>query len=136
VTQILPHLPYILAATKELPRMWGRFDHHGPADGTNHLLIVVGMAALAALVLMIWLRISRRPQRYFVSNSAPRLFRDLCSAHGLTHSDRRLLKRLAAARGLASPAFVFVEPKLFDEPPASLQSSAAELAHLRARLFG
>jgi hypothetical protein len=73
-----------------------------------------------------------------VSNSAAQLFRELCRAHGLSHSHRRLLKRLATARRLTSPALVFVEPKHFDTTnlPASLLPSAKELQHLSAQLFG
>jgi hypothetical protein len=129
--------PYLLAA-QDLPRVWGRFDHQRPADGTNQMLVVVGMAAMVALVMLIWLRASRREKRPFSTNSSARLFRELCRAHGLSYANRRLLKRLAAARGLAGPAFVFVEPKHFDTAnlPDGLQNSADDVRRLRAQLFG
>src|SRR3972149_2045518 len=94
----------LLAGRQDLHRVWGRFDHQHPSDGASQMLIVVGMAAVAAVAVLIWFRITRRPERHFVSNSGARLFRELCQAHGLSHSRRRLLKRLAAARELASPA--------------------------------
>jgi hypothetical protein len=45
---------------------------------------------------------------------------------------------LAAARDLASPALVFVEPTHFDSAnvPASLQPSAADVRRLGEQLFG
>jgi hypothetical protein len=126
-----------LLAARDLPRVWGRFDHQRPADGVDQMILITALAMLAAVVLLIWLRDGRRPQRHFVSNSAAQLFRELCRAHGLNFSSRRLLKRLAAARGLASPAVLFVEPRHFDAAklPACLQPAANDLHHLRARLF-
>jgi hypothetical protein len=126
-----------LAAVQELPRVWGRFDHQRPADGTNQMLMVAGMAALVAVVLLIWLRAARRPPSSFVSNSPARLFGELCRAHGLSHSNRRLLKRVATERGLPSPALVFIEPKHLDieSLPASLLPSASEVEQLRTHLF-
>jgi hypothetical protein len=132
------NLPILLAFGRDLPRVWGRFDHQRPADGITQLLVIVGLAVLAVLVVIVWLRATRRPRRQFVSNSQARLFRELCQAHDLGYSHRRLLKRLAAARGVAVPAMLFVDPKHFDTAnlPASLDASANEVRRLRALIFG
>jgi hypothetical protein len=127
----------LLAASQEMHRVWGRFDHANPADGTSQLLIVAGIAAIVALSFLIWIRSARRPARVFISNGPAKLFRELCRAHGLGYRSRRLLKRLASARNVASPALLFVEPEHFEPSalPASFQSSAQELRQLRAQLF-
>jgi hypothetical protein len=55
----------------------------------------------------------------------------------LNWSNRRLMKQLATARGLKTPATLFIEPEYFDVTnlPAALQSSAKELRKLRHRVF-
>jgi len=138
VTEKALHLFCLLATRQDLHRVWGRFDYQRPSDGTSQLLIVVGMGVVAAAALLIWSLVARRPPRHFVSNSGARLFRELCHAHGLSFSTRRLLKRLAAARGLTTPAILFVEPQNFDTSslPANLHPAANELQRLRAQLFG
>jgi hypothetical protein len=127
----------LLAARGDLPRVWGRFDHQRPSGGMSQLWLVAGLAALAAAAMLLWLRGLRRPKRCFVSNSQGRLFRELSAAHGVSFSNRRLLKRLARERKLPTPALLFVEPKHFDtsDLPADLQSAANELQRLRAQLF-
>ena len=137
MTQSAIDLYCLLAARQDLHRVWGRFDHGRPSDGTSQLLVLVGMAAILVVVMLIWFRATRRPHRHFITNSAGRLFRELCRAHGLSYSTRRLLKQLSAARGLPSPALLFVEPKHFDPStlPATLQPAARDLQHLRAQLF-
>lgn len=128
----------LFAVRRELPRVWGRFDHQQPADGTSQMLVVMGMAVLVGLIFLIWLRATRREQRRFQSDSTAQLFRELCRAHELNRADRRLLKQLAASRGLASQALVFVEPQHFDSAnlPQVMVASANELHRLRDRLFG
>jgi hypothetical protein len=104
--------------------------------GTCEVLI---LAAVTLLVIgtIVWQSISRRRRRDFEYDRPPRLFADLCRAHKLNWSNRRLLKQLAAARGLKCPASLFVEPEYFDmtNVPAALKPSAGELRQLRHQLF-
>jgi hypothetical protein len=118
-------------------RVWGRFDHGRPTDAANEMLLLAAMAVLLAVVLAAWLRASRRPKRRFLTSSSRQLFRELSRAHELSFSKRRLLKRLAAARGVASPALLFVEPNYFDAStlPSGLQPAAKDLQRLRQLLF-
>jgi hypothetical protein len=127
----------LLAIRQDMYRVWGRFDHQHPSDGTNQMLILFGLAALLAVAMFVWLRAVRGPQRHFTSNSPSRLFRELCRVHGLNFSTRRLLKRLAAARGLPSAALLFVEPEHYDTSnlPANLQPAASELQRLHDQFF-
>ncbi|MCI0333328.1 MAG: hypothetical protein L0228_08915 [Planctomycetes bacterium] len=138
MTQISLTSLILLATREEMHRVWGRFDHERPGITANQWLIVVGVIACLLLTTLIYRVASRRSSRTFSSDSPAKLFRELCAAHGLNLYSRRLLKRLAQARGLTSPALLFVEPQHFDTHnfPAELKSSATELRQLRERLFG
>jgi hypothetical protein len=72
-------------------------------------------------------------------DSPPELFRELCRAHGLSWSTRRLLKRLAAEWQMSSPARLFVEPDRFNAAclPAEWQEpeNAEQLDRLSKKLF-
>jgi len=100
-------------------------------------LVILASVTLVVIVTIVWQTISRRRRRDFAYDSPPRLFADLCRAHKLTWSSRRLLKHLATARGLKCPATLFVEPDHFDmtNVPAALKPSANELRQLRHKLF-
>jgi hypothetical protein len=127
----------LLASREEMHRVWGRFDNESPAISANQWLIVVGAIALAVLAGMISSIAKRRSTKTFSSDSSGKLFRELCAIHGLKRASRRLLKRLAEARGVANPAMLFVEPQHFDTKglPSELRSSAKELRQLSERLF-
>jgi hypothetical protein len=103
----------------------------------SYELLILVAVTLLVIVTVAWQTISRRRRRDFAYDSPPRLFADLCRAHKLNWSNRRLLKHLATARGLKCPARLFVEPDYFDmtNVPPALKSSAAELRQLRHRLF-
>ena len=113
--------------------VWGRFDHQRPTYDLGQILLVLFAAVVGvALALVLWRWCGR-----YRTNSSGALFRELCRAHGLSQSSRRTLKRLAAARGLAHPAALFVEPRHFetsDLPPA-LRVAEKDVQHLRERLF-
>jgi hypothetical protein len=127
----------MLLASEEMHRVWGHFGDAREGANTNHLFTIMGCTALALLICMGWRLFKEREARTFSSNSPARLFRELCTAHKLQRSSRRLLKRLAEARGLTSPAMLFVEPEHFDEAtlPASLSASVRDLRQLSAQLF-
>jgi hypothetical protein len=126
----------VLLATKEM--LWGQFGDAGEGTDLNQLFTIMGCTALALLICMGWRLFQERESRTFSANSPARLFRELCAAHKLQRSSRRLLKRLAEARGLTSPSLLFVEPEHFDEAtlPANLSASAKDLRQLSERLFG
>jgi hypothetical protein len=126
----------MLSTRQEDFRVWGRFDH-GKSNGTEELIVLAGITALLLLIAMASRIYLHRSQRTFASDNSARLFRELASAHGLNRAARRLLHRLALARGVANPALLFVEPQHFESQglPAEMQDSAAELRQLRAKLF-
>jgi hypothetical protein len=131
----IKHCALLLAARQE-SGVWGRFDHQRPGVGTSELIVIAFVVVLLAGSLA-WQMLKRRYEREFLCDSASRLFGELCHAHQLDRSARRLLKRLAAARGLKNLTELFVEPHYFDAAtlPSSLKPSAGALRHLRYKLF-
>jgi hypothetical protein len=125
----------VFAARQEIG-VWGRFDHQRPGIGTSELVVIAFVVVLLAGSLA-WQMLKRRYQREFLYDSASRLFGELCHAHQLDRSARRLLKRLAAARGIKNLTELFVEPHYFDAAtlPSSLKPSAGALRQLRHKLF-
>jgi hypothetical protein len=128
----------LVAVDEDAFRVWGRFDHGKSSFGTGHLLAIVGITAFLLLAAMVWRILARRSARTFTSDNSTRLFRELCAAHGLKRSARRLLQHLATARGLSNTSLLFAEPQHFESKnlPPQLKCSAAELRHLRDKLFG
>ena len=115
----------------------GEFKFKGLPDVGPYELIILTSVTLLVVGTIIWHTISRRRRRDFDYNSPPRLFSELCRAHKLTWSNRRLLKHLAAVRDLKCASSLFVEPDYFDltNLPTALKPSAQELRQLRHKLF-
>jgi hypothetical protein len=131
------HLLMLVASRPESVTVWGRFDHHrGSAFGMFEL-VTLGGVTLLLMATIAWQVIAKRPPREFKLNSPNRLFGELCRAHRLNRANRRLLKKLAAERGLKNASLLFVEPEQFEATnlPVDLESSAAELRQLRHKLL-
>ena len=137
MTQLTNQWFTLLASRQDMHRVWGRFDNDRPGTSTSQWMIVIGVVAMALLAGMVWRVAKRRSIKNFSSDSSAKLFRELCAAHGFSRASRRLLKRLAEARGVANPAMLFVEPQHFDAKslPAELKSSAKELRRVHETLF-
>jgi hypothetical protein len=128
---------YLVFGYQESGSLWGRFDNKRMTFDGNDLLIIGG-ATLLVLCAFAWqLLLRRRHQRDFWFDSTSRLFAELCRAHKLARSNRRLLKQLAIARGLGNANVLFVEPDHFDatDLPPELKESASDLRQLRHKLF-
>jgi hypothetical protein len=124
-----------LLAAQDYSREWerlGRLFNSGPYE-----VLILAAVTLIVIVAITWQTFSKRRRRDFDYDRPARLFADLCKAHKLNWSNRRLLKQLAAGRGLKLPATLFVEPEYFDTTnlPAALQPSAKELRKLHHELF-
>jgi hypothetical protein len=119
-------------------RVWGRFDNQPSTSGIPQWMLIIGTTALlVAIIGLVNILLTRRKRREFWNDSSARLFHDLCRVHRLDSANRRLLKKLAVARGIEQATDLFVEPSLFetaDLPPA-LQASARNLRQLRHTLF-
>jgi hypothetical protein len=128
----------LLAVNPDDFRVWGRFDNQRAAGfGTAEWCVLIGGVTLLLAILGTSYVLAKRKGCEFLRNSPKGLFHDLCRAHRLHTRNRRLLKQLAAARGVPNPAELFVEPKYFDaaDLPQSLQSASSELRQLRHALF-
>jgi hypothetical protein len=127
--------PFLLLATRSV---WGRFDHERPSFDSTHWWLLLGCVVLFAGFAAAIYRSSRQGKCEFEADSQVKLFRDLCRAHRLSSRNRRLLRRLASARGVAEPARLFIEPKHFEvaQLPETLRASAEQIRRLRNRLFG
>jgi hypothetical protein len=127
----------LLLAAKERVGDLGEFRLKDLPDIGPYELLILSSVTLMVLVTIICRKIARRRRRDFDYNSPPRLFSELCRAHKLNWSSRRLLKQLALARDLKCAATLFVEPDYFDltNLPPALRPSAHELRQLRHQLF-
>jgi hypothetical protein len=134
MSNILPTGFYLLAS-QNYSEEWARIGR--ALSFISYEVLLLTAVTLLVIVTIIWQTISRKRQRDFAYDSPPRLFADLCRAHRLSWSHRRLLKHLAAARGVKCPTELFVEPEHFDiiNVPAALRPSANELRQLRHKLF-
>jgi hypothetical protein len=128
------HECYSLLAASSNGQVWGRFDHQPPAYDNGELLTILTLAVLFITVILLLIRV----RSIFQTDSKRGLFSELCHAHGLKASSRRLLTRLAAARRLKNPSLLFVEPAHFESSnlPHAMQHAADELQLLRDQIFG
>ncbi len=127
----------LLAESPDDFRVWGRFDNQRPGFGAAEWSVLIGALTLLLVIVVTSYVVAKRKRSEFLHNSPKRLFYELCRAHQLHMWNRRLLKKLAAARGVQNPAELFVDPKYFDaaDLPQGLQSAAPELRQLRHALF-
>ena len=66
------------------------------------------------------------------------LWKEICEAHGLTHSQRRLLQALAAKLGAKQPSMFAVNPELLDRAstePTLTDQQIEQLQSIRQQLF-
>ncbi len=108
----------------------------GRMDFADMLPYILGLAVLA-IGIAIAAAIVKRNDMSQPCNDPKKLFRELCRAHGLDFSSRRLLHQLASAYQLHQPAEVFLTPSAFqaDRLPPQLQAQAGRLQQLHDRLF-
>jgi hypothetical protein len=137
MSHALEHLFRLLARTHDLRGFSEGFRSRSVEDNAFEVFLVVGGLVLLCVVLLVVGRYARRFENLKSYDSPPELFRELCRAHGLNWSSRRLLKRLAAEWELASRSQLFVEPERFDTArlPADWRGDKDHLETLRKRLF-
>ena len=72
------------------------------------LAVLLTLAAVGGAIWFAWRRLAA--SRDEACDCPQRLFQELCRAHGLTWSDRSVLRRLAQRGGLESTAEIFFRP--------------------------
>jgi hypothetical protein len=129
--------PLLFAQDSPLTHMGSHF-RKGSENFTSQDMLILS-TVVTVLAVSIWLlsRIfyGREPRAL---NSPRALFRELCRAHRLDSSSKRLLFDLARVHNLDHPARLFIEPERFAEPNLGpqLNSRRDELRALAERLFG
>lgn len=123
----LTNAAFLLAARLDRPR--ANFD--------REWIFLAGLAVVLALVLLLSHWSSRRRQKEFWCDSPARMFQELCRAHRLDRTNRRLMLRLGTACKVENLAELFVEPEILDVTtlPAAMKPADTELRQLRHQLF-
>ncbi|MCC7474728.1 MAG: hypothetical protein IT425_04990 [Pirellulales bacterium] len=107
------------------------------AAAANSLSLWCGAAASLAgsAATLAWF-VFHRHLAAFTHDSPTLLFLDLCRLHEIELKHRRLLKRMASARGIR-PADLFVEPAYFSttDMPPKLAEAASDFQQLRDAIF-
>ncbi|HTN75123.1 MAG TPA: hypothetical protein VL096_07750 [Pirellulaceae bacterium] len=136
-TLALPALLWAQASENPLEDMGRNFRLANQDFRWSNVFLVLAIIAAMAMAISLLVRYMNARENYTIY-SPQRLFRELCKAHGLEHKKRRVLKRLAVAHQLASPAQLFVEPERFDvgHLNADWQAQRSELEALRDLIFG
>jgi len=127
---------WLLAQGAQLPNR-GVVPRSAAPGGWEHF--AWALVALTILGTVLWAaRSFMASEQSQKAQAVRRLFGSLCTAHGLSWSDRQLLRRLARARAVDNPSKLFVEPRHFDGASLSepLKAQAARLSQLRQLLFG
>ena len=104
---------------------------------TRDLLIFSAIGAAIGLLVLV-LTFTGRAMGWWSRHSSTMLFRELCGAHELSASHRRLLRKLARSHGIKDQALIFLLPEKFEPEslPPPLRRRSAEIAVLRDELFG
>lgn len=125
-----------LAAADSFTHMGQRFQRHHSDWQLSQLLLLILLIVTSGIgVYLVSQYIHRRSGG---GNYARALFAELCRAHRLDWSARRLLAQLASSQRLSSPAQLFLEPQYFeaDRLDDAMQKRREELHLLRDKMFG
>jgi hypothetical protein len=130
------HSLTLLAQSDRFSDLGARFQQSGHAP-TWLPLLLAGLTVAAAIAIWFVARYVGLLDRYR-RRSQRRLFRELCRLHQLDWPSRRLLRQLALAQGVASPAQLFLQPEKLDSQHLcpTLIPLAGQIDDLRGRLFG
>ncbi len=134
---MLAAIEKLFAESSPLSDMGSRFQNSADKSRIGQLLILVGvLIAVGVVVAYVARRYTRNQRRGYTSPRA--LFYELCEAHKLTRSQRKLLRQVSRFLRLRQPALLFVEPDCFDTNRLSelIKERSDELAQLHEKLFG
>lgn len=98
-----------------------------------YFLWMIGIIALLGMAVTWYDRVRSRLRPSLATPAT--LFRELCQAHGLSRSDRRLLYRVAQQAGQPAFGMVFVDPRYLQSAIAHDADHADRLRRLYQQLF-
>ena len=127
----------LLAQYSKWQRLGDGLHRSKPRAELSDLLPIVIIMGIIALAIAVGVQLYKRHDYSKPCDDPRKLFRQLCSAHKLNFSSRRLLLQLASALEMQHPATVFVTPSAFrvSELPPKLQAQQAALQALAKKLF-
>jgi hypothetical protein len=114
-----------------------RHDSAGIYPHLHDWLLPLAVVACAGFAVWLLARQAQRLLRRWLHNHPGQLFGQLCRAHRLDWTQRRLLRRLAKSHGMAHPVRLFLEPERFTSAASNpeLQPFLDPLDRLRRKLF-
>ena len=104
----------LLASTSRLRALGSGLRGRGARIDPGDALMVALVFIILILGSVILSRFLARREDGRSFSSPGTLFRALMKAHGIDHSGRRLLRRMARWHRLSQPAQLFVDPARFD----------------------
>ena len=127
----------LLARRDDLRGISEGFRGRSMWDNAPQAVLFVGIMLFIVVAMLLIGRLTAKYEQRLATNSLSGLFRELCRIHKLNFAARRLLKRLAAHRGLESPAYLFVQPEHFaaEKLPPEWRPDAPMVEQLRRQLF-
>jgi hypothetical protein len=130
--------PFLFADRTALLREMGS-EFRGERARMDFTEVLMVIAATIAAVVVFWLlaRFAALREGRGTVNDPKLLFRQLCQAHGLSRTQRRLLQQVSEQAEVSPAPAIFLRPEVVDSALADPQFAPfhADLAALRRRLF-
>ena len=127
----------LLAQYSRWKRLGDGLHRSRPRMDLSDLLPFFIVLAVIGIAIAVGVQIYKRRDYSKPCDDPQKLFRQICAAHKLNFSSRRLLLQLATALEMPQPAALFVTPAAFraSELPSQLQGEAKRISELAHQLF-
>ncbi len=127
----------LLAQYSRWKRLGDGLHRSRPRMDLSDLLPFFIVLAVIGIAIAVGVQIYKRRDYSKPCDDPQKLFRQICAAHKLNFSSRRLLLQLATALQMPQPAALFVTPAAFhsSELPPQLQGEEKRISELAHQLF-
>ncbi len=127
----------LLAQYSRWKRLGDGLHRSRPRMDLSDLLPFFIALAVIGIAIAVGVQIYKRRDYSKPCDDPQKLFRQICAAHKLNFSSRRLLLQLAMALQMPHPAALFVTPAAFrkNELPPHLQGEGKRISELAHQLF-
>ena len=128
---------YLLAQYSKWKRLGDGLYRSGRRSELSDLLPFYIVLAVIVVAIAVGVQIYRRRDYSKPCDDPLKLFRQLCAAHKLDFTTRRLLMQLATALEMPQPAALFITPTAFEASklPPQLRNEAKRIKSLGQQLF-